>query len=152
FFFVSRFLRRVLFVVAAAMRFATLALRPLFSSLALMCSYWRVRFLLFTPRGGISTPPGIPPCNPRATMVGYDGPLPVGRPGSGDARISRSRMGPARARGRRALRAHHARGGPGRALVVDHLPEAAGVPGRLRRLPARARRALQGPRWAAASR
>jgi hypothetical protein len=40
-------------VVAAAIRSAVFSLRPAFFSLALMCSYWRVRFLLVTPRGGI---------------------------------------------------------------------------------------------------
>src|SRR5436309_96511 len=44
----------VVFVVAAAMRFATFVDRPRAISLRLMCSYWRVRFLLFTPRGGTS--------------------------------------------------------------------------------------------------
>jgi hypothetical protein len=54
---VSPFLRRVLFVVAAAIRSATLFDRPRAVSLRLMCSYWRLRFALFTPRGGIGTPP-----------------------------------------------------------------------------------------------
>src|SRR2546430_16584367 len=50
---VSPFFRRVLFVVAAAMRSATLFERPRAVSLRLMCSYWRLRFALLTPRGGI---------------------------------------------------------------------------------------------------
>jgi hypothetical protein len=50
---VSPFFLRVLFVVAAAMRFATFALLPCFFAEALIFSYWRVRFLLFTPRGGM---------------------------------------------------------------------------------------------------
>src|SRR5438309_673398 len=54
---VSPFFRRVLFVVAAAMRSATLFERPRADSLRLMCSYWRLRLALFTPRGGIGRPP-----------------------------------------------------------------------------------------------
>jgi hypothetical protein len=50
---VSPFFRRVLFVVAAAIRFATFVERPLFIALRLIFSYWRLRFGLFTPRGGI---------------------------------------------------------------------------------------------------
>src|SRR5207249_7140829 len=43
---VSPFMRRVLFVVAAAIRFATPALRPRRLALRLICSYWRSRLLL----------------------------------------------------------------------------------------------------------
>src|SRR2546422_1781328 len=51
---VSPFSRRVLFVVAAAIRFATPGDRPLRISLPLMCSYCLLRLGLFTPRGGIA--------------------------------------------------------------------------------------------------
>jgi hypothetical protein len=51
--FVSPFSRRVLFVVAAAMRFAVAVLRPCFLADALIFSYCRFRFALFTPFGGI---------------------------------------------------------------------------------------------------
>jgi hypothetical protein len=51
--FASPFCRRVWFVVAAAIRFATFGERPRALSLRLMCSYCRLRFALFTPRGGI---------------------------------------------------------------------------------------------------
>src|SRR5207245_2064001 len=51
--------RTALFVVAAASRSATLFDRPRADSLRLMCSYWRLRFALFTPRGGIRAPPRI---------------------------------------------------------------------------------------------
>jgi hypothetical protein len=51
--FVSPFLRRVLFVVAAAMRLATFALLPRLLADFLIFSYWRFRFALFTPLGGI---------------------------------------------------------------------------------------------------
>ena len=54
---VSPFFARVLFVVAAAIRSAVLLERPRAVSLRLMCSYCRLRFALFTPRGGIRTPP-----------------------------------------------------------------------------------------------
>src|SRR6267378_6411604 len=54
---VSPFLARVLFVVAAAIRSAVLLDRPRAVSLFLMCSYWRLRFALFTPRGGMDGPP-----------------------------------------------------------------------------------------------
>jgi hypothetical protein len=50
---VSPFCRRVLLVVAAAMRFAAAVLRPCFFADALIFSYCRVRFALFTPRGGM---------------------------------------------------------------------------------------------------
>src|SRR5688572_7423915 len=56
---VSPFAVRVWFVVAAAMRLAVPSLRPLRFRLVLMCSYWRSRFALFTPRGGIAPPPGV---------------------------------------------------------------------------------------------
>src|SRR3989442_14316952 len=46
--FVSPFSRRVLLVVAAAIRSATLFERPRAVSLRLMCSYCRLRFALFT--------------------------------------------------------------------------------------------------------
>src|SRR5687768_8031416 len=55
--FVSPFAVRVWFVVAAAMRLAVPSLRPFRFRLVLMCSYWRSRFALFTPRGGIASPP-----------------------------------------------------------------------------------------------
>jgi hypothetical protein len=45
--------RRCLFTVAAAMRLAVALLRPCFFAEALIFSYCRVRFALFTPRGGI---------------------------------------------------------------------------------------------------
>ena len=54
---VSPFLARVLFVVAAAIRSAVLLERPRADSLRLMCSYWRLRFALVTPRGGARAPP-----------------------------------------------------------------------------------------------
>src|SRR2546423_312907 len=54
---VSPFFARVLFVVAAAIRAATLPERPRADSLRLMCSYCRLRFALFTPRGGMRAPP-----------------------------------------------------------------------------------------------
>jgi uncharacterized protein YjbI with pentapeptide repeats len=46
--------RRCLFTVAAAICLARALLRPIFCSDSLMCSYWRARFRLFTPVGGIS--------------------------------------------------------------------------------------------------
>jgi hypothetical protein len=55
--FVSPFLRRVLFVVAAAIRLAVAVLRPCFLTDALIFSYCRVRFALFTPLGGIAILP-----------------------------------------------------------------------------------------------
>jgi hypothetical protein len=42
-----------LFTVAAAISFARLVLLPRFFADALMCSYCRARFALFTPLGGI---------------------------------------------------------------------------------------------------
>src|SRR5688572_585274 len=57
--FVSPFAVRVWFVVAAAMRLAVPSLRPFRFRLVLMCSYWRSRFALFTPRGGIAPPPSV---------------------------------------------------------------------------------------------
>jgi hypothetical protein len=50
---VSRFLRGVLLVVAAAMRLATFVLFPRFFADFLIFSYCRFRFGLFTPLGGI---------------------------------------------------------------------------------------------------
>src|SRR5687768_8202869 len=58
--FVSPFAVRVWFVVAAAMRLAVPSLRPFRFRLVLMCSYWRSRFALLTPRGGIAPPPCVP--------------------------------------------------------------------------------------------
>jgi hypothetical protein len=52
-FFVSPASRRCLFTVRAAISFARFVLRPSFFSDSLMCSYWRSRFALFTPRGGM---------------------------------------------------------------------------------------------------
>jgi hypothetical protein len=54
--FVSPACRRCLFTVAAAIRLAVAVLRPLFFAEALIFSYCRVRFALFTPRGGIEPP------------------------------------------------------------------------------------------------
>jgi hypothetical protein len=55
-FLVSPALRRCLFTVRAAISFARPALRlPRFCIDRLMCSYWRFRFGLFTPLGGIRT-------------------------------------------------------------------------------------------------
>ena len=51
--FVCPACRRCLLTVAAAISLARLVLRPRFFAEALMCSYWRARFALFTPRGGI---------------------------------------------------------------------------------------------------
>src|SRR5437879_3297464 len=64
---VSPFSRRVLLVVAAAIRSATLFERPRAVSLRLMSSYCRLRFALFTPRGGMCAPPRISYLFVRAT-------------------------------------------------------------------------------------
>jgi hypothetical protein len=42
-----------LFTVRAAISFARLTLAPRFRADCLMCSYWRFRFGLFTPLGGM---------------------------------------------------------------------------------------------------
>jgi hypothetical protein len=52
--FVSPASLRCLLTVRAAISFARFVLRPSFFSDSLMCSYCRLRFALFTPRGGIS--------------------------------------------------------------------------------------------------
>jgi hypothetical protein len=54
--FVSPDCRRCLFTVAAAICFARRELRPRFFADSLMCSYWRERFALLTPLGGIRFP------------------------------------------------------------------------------------------------
>jgi hypothetical protein len=61
--FVSPDRRRCLLTVAAAIRFATFALRPRLVADSLIFSYWRFRLLLFTPRGGM-----CPPC-PNARLL-----------------------------------------------------------------------------------
>src|SRR5688572_29305804 len=52
--FVWPALLRSLLTVRAAISFARFVLRPFFFADSLMCSYCRLRFALFTPRGGIS--------------------------------------------------------------------------------------------------
>jgi hypothetical protein len=64
--FVSPDSRRCLLTVRAAISFARFVLRPSFFSESLMCSYCRLRFALFTPRGGIAYTSISRPSNIRA--------------------------------------------------------------------------------------
>lgn len=60
-----------MFVVAAAIREATFSLRPRAFALFLICSYCLLRLGLFTPRGGVRSPPfGCPHhCQWRADSI-----------------------------------------------------------------------------------